>query len=85
MMNNCKRFKKVSTPILIKSSFWYTASSFLTKAIGFLTTPFFTRILTKEEIVLITRLGNPFLLLYVALKFIQLLIERGLTTQRKTN
>ena len=49
-MNNCKRFKKVSTPILIKSSFWYTASSFLTKAIGFLTTPFFTRILTKEEI-----------------------------------
>lgn len=33
----------------LKSGIWYTLSSFLVKAIGFLTTPFFTRLLTKEE------------------------------------
>lgn len=33
----------------LKSGIWYTASSFLMKSIGFLTTPIFTRLLTKSE------------------------------------
>ena len=33
----------------LKSGIWYTASNFLVKGIGFITTPIFTRILTKEE------------------------------------
>ena len=32
-----------------KSGIWYTASNFLIKGIGFLTTPIFTRLLTKAE------------------------------------
>lgn len=35
--------------IVIKSSVWYTISSFLTKAMGFITTPIFARILSTEE------------------------------------
>ncbi len=34
---------------LVKSGFWYTVSGFLTKAMVFITTPIFTRILTKEQ------------------------------------
>ena len=41
--------KKVGTKVLLKSGFWYTASSFLTRAMVFLTMPFFTRILTNEQ------------------------------------
>lgn len=33
----------------LKSGIWYTASNFLVKSIGFITTPIFTRLLTKEE------------------------------------
>ena len=33
----------------IKSGVWYTASNFLLKAIGFITTPIFTRLLTQAE------------------------------------
>jgi len=33
----------------IKSGIWYTISNFLLKAIGFLTTPIFTRLLTQAE------------------------------------
>ncbi|MGN0416179.1 MAG: lipopolysaccharide biosynthesis protein [Agathobacter sp.] len=33
----------------LKSSIWYTISNFLVKSIGFITTPIFTRLLTKEE------------------------------------
>lgn len=33
----------------LKSGVWYTASNFLTKGVIFLTTPFFTRLLTHEE------------------------------------
>lgn len=33
----------------IKSAFWYTFSSFLTKGVIFLTTPIFTRLLTKGD------------------------------------
>lgn len=33
----------------IKSGIWYTASNFLVKGIGFLTTPIFTRLLTKAD------------------------------------
>ena len=35
--------------IVVKSGIWYTFSSFIVKSIGFLTTPIFTRILTREE------------------------------------
>ena len=33
----------------LKSAFWYTGSNLLVKAIGFVTVPIFTRILTHEE------------------------------------
>ena len=33
----------------LKSGVWYTLSSFLLKAIGFLTTPIFTRMLSHED------------------------------------
>lgn len=33
----------------LKSGIWYTISNFIVKSIGFLTTPIFTRLLTKEE------------------------------------
>ena len=33
----------------IKSGIWFTASNFLIKGIGFITTPIFTRLLTKAE------------------------------------
>lgn len=43
--------KKVeaTTGVLIKSSFWYTLSGFLSKATVFLTTPLFTRLLTNSQ------------------------------------
>lgn len=34
---------------VIKSGIWFTASNFLMKAIGFITTPIFTRLMTKTE------------------------------------
>ena len=34
---------------VFKSGIWYTASNFLVKGIGFLTTPIFTRLLTKAD------------------------------------
>ena len=34
----------------LKSGIWYTAANFLTKSIGIITTPIFTRLLTKNEI-----------------------------------
>lgn len=33
----------------LKSGIWYTISNFLVKGIGFITTPIFTRLLTKQE------------------------------------
>ena len=33
----------------LKSGIWYTASNFLVKSIGFITTPIFTRLLTHDE------------------------------------
>lgn len=41
--------KKISKKILLKSGFWYTISSFLTRAMVFITMPIFTRIMTKSE------------------------------------
>ncbi|MCB6994509.1 oligosaccharide flippase family protein [bacterium 210820-DFI.6.37] len=41
--------KKINTMLLIKSGFWYTVSSFLTRAMVFITMPVFTRIMTKTE------------------------------------
>lgn len=39
----------VTTKTALKSGVWYTIANFLTKAIVFLTTPFFTRILSEEQ------------------------------------
>jgi O-antigen/teichoic acid export membrane protein len=36
-------------PIQIKATFWYVICSFFTKGIGFITIPFFTRLLSLEE------------------------------------
>ena len=33
----------------LNSGIWFTVSNFFTKAVGFLTTPIFTRMLTKSE------------------------------------
>lgn len=40
---------QVSTKTLLKSGFWYTAASFLTRAMAFLTMPVFTRLLTHDQ------------------------------------
>ena len=34
---------------VIKSGVWFTVSNFIMKSIGFITTPIFTRLLTKAE------------------------------------
>lgn len=41
--------KKINATLLLKSGFWYTISSFLTKAMVFITMPVFTRVMTKDE------------------------------------
>ena len=41
--------QKATTAVLVKSSFWYTIAGFLSKAMVFLTTPLFTRLLSKEQ------------------------------------
>ena len=41
--------KKISTKLLLKTSFWYTISNFLTHAMVFLTMPIFTRLMSKTE------------------------------------
>ena len=38
----------------LKSGVWYTASNFLDKSIGFITTPIFTRLLTKSRVLAYT-------------------------------
>ena len=48
-MDENTQSKNVTTATLVKSSFWYTVSSFLTRAMVFITTPIFTRILTKAD------------------------------------
>lgn len=40
--------KPINKKLLVKSSFWYTVSMFLTRGIGFITTPIFTRLMPKE-------------------------------------
>ena len=42
--------EKVTTALLIKSGFWYTLAGFLSRGVGFITIPIFTRILTNEQI-----------------------------------
>lgn len=49
-MTEGKKIKaEATTGVLIKSSFWYTVSGFLSRAAVFLTTPLFTRLLTHEQ------------------------------------
>ena len=33
----------------LKSGIWYTAANFLTRSVGLITTPIFTRLLTKAD------------------------------------
>ena len=40
---------ETSKSVVVKSTIWYLFCSFLTQAIGFLTSPIFVRLLTKEE------------------------------------
>lgn len=39
----------VNTKILLKSSFWYVVSNFLTRGLVFITTPIFTRLMTRKQ------------------------------------
>lgn len=48
-MDGKNKAVKANTGAMIKASFWYTLSGFLSKATVFLTTPFFTRLLTKNQ------------------------------------
>lgn len=48
-MSTKKSEDKGSVKVLLKSSIWYTISNFLTRAMAFITTPLFTRLLTKEQ------------------------------------
>lgn len=41
--------KHVSKKLLIKSSFWYVLSMFLTRSMAFITIPIFTRLMTKKD------------------------------------
>ena len=41
--------ERIDKKLLVKTSFWYTISMFLTRGIGFITTPVFTRLMTKEQ------------------------------------
>ena len=41
---------EIQANIAVKSGLWYTVGNFSTKAIGFITTPIFTRLLTPEEV-----------------------------------
>ena len=47
-MRRNQKTKSISN-LAIKSGVWYTVSNFIMKGIGFLTTPIFTRLMTKEE------------------------------------
>ena len=40
---------KNNSSIVIKSGIWFIVCNIVTKSIGFITTPIFTRILTKSE------------------------------------
>ena len=44
-----KKSNEVSKKIIVKSGIWYTISNFLFRAVAFLTTPIFARLLTKNE------------------------------------
>lgn len=48
-MSDHKTDNATSIKTLLKSSFWYTVSNFLTRAMVFLTTPIFTRLMTKQQ------------------------------------
>lgn len=44
-----EKSREISKKVLIKSSFWYIASNFLTRAVSFITIPIFTRLMTKQQ------------------------------------
>ena len=41
--------ERIDKKLLVKATFWYTVSMFLTRGIGFITTPIFTRLMPKEQ------------------------------------
>ena len=47
--NNENEKKQSVSGRALKSGVWYTFCNFLLKSLGFLTTPIFARLLTKEE------------------------------------
>lgn len=48
-MDNNEQMKMPKANVVIKSSVWYVISNFFTRALVFITTPIFTRILTTEQ------------------------------------
>ena len=48
-MVHMKTTETVNTKILLKSSFWYVVSNFLTRGLVFITTPIFTRLMTTKQ------------------------------------
>ena len=42
--------QQASAKTVIKAGIWYTIANFLTKGAVFLTTPFFTRLMTQSDI-----------------------------------
>lgn len=49
MVNENKDKKLVSTGVVLKSGIWYTVSNFAFRAIAFITTPIFSRVLSQSE------------------------------------
>ncbi len=63
----------------IKSGAWYTVSNFIAKSIGFLTTPIFARMLTKEEFGIYNNYAS---WLLIASVFVTLNLESTLISAR---
>ena len=48
-MEQKQTIERGSSKLAIKVGFWYVVSSFLLRSIAFITTPFFSRLLTKSD------------------------------------
>lgn len=49
MVNTNNDKKTVTTGVVLKSGIWYTVSNFAFRAIAFITTPIFSRVLSQSE------------------------------------
>ena len=63
----------------LKSGIWYTTSNFLVRSIGFITTPIFTRMLTKADFGLYNNFSS---WLLIATVFVTLHLESTLISAR---